>query len=91
MESPGCNLGLGLILGLLIAGLLVGGGTEFKAALRTIKGFKKEKEKANEEIKKAKEKRNKGYEQLVGAFVLILAGIILFVLTLYLLVERGGF
>ncbi len=91
MDSAECNLSLGLILGILISGLLVGGSMQAKTAIGKIKGFKKDKEKAGEEIKKAREKRRKGFDELVGAVLIILAGIILFVLTLYLLMQNQGF
>jgi hypothetical protein len=85
MESAGCILGLGLILGGLIMAFFLEGEHRRKAALGKIKALDKEREKAQEKISEAKKKRQEGVSQLPGACLLMAIGIGLFLLAAYLL------
>jgi hypothetical protein len=88
MDSAECYLGLGLILGALIGALLVEGNARRKAAMTKIRALPKEREKAADIVKKAREKRRQGLAELPGAYFLILLGIVLLILAAYLL--SGG-
>ncbi len=83
MESAQCYLGLGLILGALIGALLAEGAIRHKTAMAKIQALEKEKEKADEIMKKAREKRQQGCSELPGAYLMILLGIIIFVLAVH--------
>jgi multisubunit Na+/H+ antiporter MnhC subunit len=85
MESAGCVLGLGLILGGLIMAFFLEGEYRRKRALTKIKALDTEREKARVKIGEAKEKRQQGISELPGACLLTAIGIILFILAAYLL------
>ncbi len=90
MESTECYLGLGLLLGALIGALLVEGNNRRKAAMGKIKALSKEQEKADDMVKKAKEKRRQGRRELPGAWILILLAIGLLILAAYLMSSGQG-
>jgi hypothetical protein len=91
MGSLECHLGLGLLLGVLIGVLLVQGNIRRKAAVAKIQAFPKEKEKANDIVKKAEQKRKEGLSELPGALLLLLLGLTLLILAAYLLTGGQGF
>jgi hypothetical protein len=85
MESAGCILGLGLILGGLIMAFFLEGEHRRSRALGKIKALDTEREKAQAKIAEAKKKRQQGISELPGACLLMAIGIVLFLLAAYLL------
>jgi uncharacterized membrane protein len=90
MESPGCYLGLGLILGALITVTLLLGDTQRRRALGQIRAFAKQEKTARAIIQEARLNRNRGCVALPGAFLLILLGIALLILAIYLMTGPSG-
>jgi hypothetical protein len=90
MESPGCYLGLGLILGALITVTLLLGDTRRRRALGQIRAFARQEQTAREIMRQARENRNRGCAALPGAFLIILLGIALLIVAIYLLTGPSG-
>lgn len=90
MESTGCYLGLGLILGTLLTALLLLGNAKRKAAMSKIRALKTEEEKARGIVKKARENRRQGCSELPVAYLLILLGIAVLILAAYLMASGQG-
>lgn len=91
MESPGCYLGLGLILGVLIGALFTEGSRRQQAAMAKIQGFDAQKKKAQAMIKEAKEKRRQGFSDLPASYFFIAFAIGLSILAIYLTFVAVGF
>jgi len=91
MESAQCYLGLGLLLGAIIGALLALGATRQKAAMSKIQALQKEGEKAEEIMKKARDKRRQGCSELPGAYLMILLGLAIFILAVLLMIGGEGF
>ena len=85
MESAQCYLGLGLILGILIAGLYGIGEHQRLAAAKLIHDYSKDMAKAQETQRKAAGNRRKGCNELPFAFFLILVSILVLALAIYIL------
>jgi hypothetical protein len=90
MESPGCYLGLGLILGALITVTLLLGEARRRWALGQIRALVGQERKAKEIIQEARENRRRGCVALPGALLLILLGIALLVFAIYLMAGPPG-
>ena len=90
MESAGCYLCLGLILGVLIGALISEGKTKRKTALGKINALPKEEEKAKGIVKGDREKRRQGMSELPGAYLLMFLGIALLLLTIFLMISSTG-
>ncbi len=91
MDSVECYLGLGLILGALIGGLFAEGFRRQQAAVRKIKGLDKQKERASEMMKEAKDKRRQGLGELPGAYLLIFLAIALLIFAAVLMIGGEAF
>ena len=91
MESPGCYLGLGLILGVLIGALFAEGTQRQRAAMAKIKGLDAQKEKAQAMIKEARERRRQGFGDLPVSYFLIAFAIGLSIFAIYLMFVAVGF
>jgi hypothetical protein len=91
MESADCYLGLGLILGALIASVMAYGEFRRRAALNKIRGYERERSKTREMMQKAAENRRKGLGELGGALLLLLLGIALLIYTAHLLSTAPSF
>lgn len=90
MESPGCYLGLGLILGALITVTLLLGEARRRSALGQIRAFAKQEQTAKDIMQKARETRRRGWFALPGAVLLILLGIALLIFAIYLMAGSPG-
>lgn len=90
MESTGCYLGLGLILGSAITALLLEGNARRRAALSKMRSPATEKPKADAIMQKARENRRKGCAELPTSLLIMLAGIGLLILAAYLLSTGQG-
>jgi hypothetical protein len=82
MEATNCQLGVGLVLGLAIGGLLIAGMNQLRTAQGKIKAWDAEKKKTGEAMKKAREKRSQGRNELLGAYLLILVSILILVFVI---------
>ncbi len=91
MESAQCYLGLGLLLGALIGALIAEGAAQHRAATAKIQAYPKEKEKADEIVRKGKERRQQGCSELPGAYLMIFLGIAIFILAVFLMISGEGF
>jgi len=90
MESTGCYLALGLILGTLLTALLLQGNAKRKAAMSKIRALKAEEEKAKAIVTKARQSRRQGCAELPVAYLLILLGIAVLILAAYLMASGQG-
>lgn len=90
MESAGCYLGLGLILGGLITVILLLGENRRRRALGQIRAFGKQEQTARGILQQARENRNRGCAALPGALLLILLGIALLIFAIYLMTGPSG-
>jgi hypothetical protein len=90
MDSPGCYLGLGLILGALITVILLLGESRRRWALGQIRAFGRQEQKAKEIMQQARENRTRGCFALPGALLLILLGIALLIFAIYLMTGSPG-
>jgi hypothetical protein len=91
MESADCYLGLGLILGALIASLLTYGEVRRRAAVTKIRSYERERAKTRDNMQKAAENRTRGFAELGGALLLLLLGAALLVYAAHLLTTAPGF
>ena len=90
MESAGCYLGLGLILGAMITVLLLMGDEKRRWALGQIRAFGRQEQKAKQILQEARENRTRGCVALPGALLLILLGIALLIFAIYLMTGPSG-
>ena len=90
MESTGCYLALGLILGTLLTALLLQGNAKRKAAMSKIRALKAEEDKAKAIVTKARQNRRQGCAELPVAYLLILLGIAVLILAAYLMASGQG-
>jgi Na+/glutamate symporter len=91
MDSPGCYLGLGMVLGVLIGALFAEGARRQRAAMAKIRAVETEKEKADGIMQKARDKRREGYSELPGAYLMILIASGLLILAVYLMLAGESF
>jgi hypothetical protein len=91
MESTGCYLALGLILGTLLTASLLQGNAKRKAAMSKIRALKAEEEKAKGIVTKARENRRQGCAELPVAYLFILLGIAVLLLAAYLMASGQAF
>lgn len=91
MDSPGCYLGLGMVLGVLIGALFSEGARRQRAAMAKIRAIQTEKEKADGIMQKARDKRQEGYGELPGAYLFILIAIALLIFAMYLMLAGESF
>jgi len=90
MESAQCYLGLGLILGIIIAGMFGIGEHHRRAAMKLIQDYPKDLAKAREAQKKAADNRRKGQDDLPLAFFFMLVSLLVLVLAVYILKTLGS-
>jgi len=90
MESAQCYLGLGLILGIMIAGLYGFGEHQRRTAMQLIHAFPKELAKAKETKQRAIENRRKGQQALPLAFLLMALSLAVLAFALILLFRNLG-
>ena len=85
MDGAQCYIGLALLLGFLIGVFLADGNARRVNAARKISAYKVEQDKAKAIMDKARQNRQAGRMAMPGALFLMLLGILLALLTLYML------
>ena len=90
MDSAGCYLGLGLLLGTLIGAFFAEGNARRKSAVTKMQALETEKTRTGEMLQKARTRRRQGLDELPGAYLLMVLAIIMLILTVYILAASGG-